>query len=251
MFTLIALGVGVAYVFSVVATAVPTLFPDSFRTHSGQVGVYFEAAAVIVTLVLLGQVMELRARSRTGAAVRALLGLSPKTARLVRDNGSEEDVALERIHPGDRLRVRPGEKVPVDGIVVEGTSAVDESMVTGESLPVSKQPGDSVIGATVNGTGSLLVKAERVGRDSLLAQIVTMVAQAQRSRAPIQKLADVVSGYFVPTVVAIAVLTAIVWALAGPEPRLTHAIINAVAVLIIACPCALGLATPMSIVVAT
>jgi P-type Cu+ transporter len=251
MFTLIALGVGVAYVFSVVATAVPTLFPDSFRTHSGQVGVYFEAAAVIVTLVLLGQVMELRARSRTGAAVRALLGLSPKTARLVRDNGSEEDVALERIHPGDRLRVRPGEKVPVDGIVVEGTSAVDESMVTGESLPVSKQPGDSVIGATVNGTGSLLVKAERVGRDSLLAQIVTMVAQAQRSRAPIQKLADVVSGYFVPTVVAIAVLTAIVWALAGPEPRLTHAIINAVAVLIIACPCALGLATPMSIMVAT
>ena len=251
MFTLIALGVGVGYIFSLVATAFPSLFPDSFRTHSGQVGVYFEAAAVIVTLVLLGQVMELRARSRTGAAVRALLGLSPKTARLVRDNGTEEDVALERIHPGDRLRVRPGEKVPVDGVVLEGTSAIDESMVTGESLPVSKQPGDSVIGATVNGTGSLLMKAERVGRDSLLAQIVSMVAQAQRSRAPIQKLADVVSGYFVPTVVVIAALTAIVWALIGPEPRMTHAIINAVAVLIIACPCALGLATPMSIMVAT
>jgi Cu+-exporting ATPase len=251
MFTLIALGVGVGYVFSLVATAFPSLFPDSFRTHSGQVGVYFEAAGVIVTLVLLGQVMELRARNRTGAAVRALLGLSPKTARLVHEDGSEVDVPLERIHPGDRLRVRPGEKVPVDGVVVDGSSAIDESMVTGESLPVSKQPGDSVIGATVNGTGSLLVKAERVGRDSLLAQIVSMVAQAQRSRAPIQKLADVVSGYFVPTVVAVAVVTAIVWALVGPEPRMTHAIINAVAVLIIACPCALGLATPMSIMVAT
>src|SRR6188508_1932905 len=251
MFTLIALGVGVAYVFSLVATAFPALFPDSFRTHSGQVGVYFEAAAVIVTLVLLGQVMELRARSRTGAAVRALLDLSPKSARLVRDDGSEEDVPLDRIHPGDRLRVRPGEKVPADGAVLDGSSTVDESMVTGEPLPVEKQPGDAVIGATVNGTGSLVMRADRVGRDTLLAQIVSLVAQAQRSRAPIQKLADVVSGYFVPTVVAIAIGTAIVWAAVGPEPRMAHAIVNAVAVLIIACPCALGLATPMSIMVAT
>ena len=251
MFTLIALGVGVAYVFSLVATAFPALFPDSFRTHSGQVGVYFEAAAVIVTLVLLGQVMELRARSRTGAAVRALLDLSPKSARLVRDDGSEEDVPLDRIHPGDRLRVRPGEKVPADGAVLDGTSTVDESMVTGEALPVEKHPGDAVIGATVNGTGSLVMRADRVGRDTLLAQIVSLVAQAQRSRAPIQKLADVVSGYFVPTVVGVAVLTAIVWAVAGPEPRMTHAIVNAVAVMIIACPCALGLATPMSIMVAS
>jgi Cu+-exporting ATPase len=251
MFTLIALGVGVAYVFSVVATAVPSLFPASFRMENGQVGVYFEAAAVIVTLVLLGQVMELRARSQTGAAIRALLGLAPKTARRVRDDGSEEDVPLDQVRVGDRLRVRPGEKVPVDGTVVEGTSAIDESMVTGEPIPVEKRADDKVIGATVNGTGSLVMRAERVGTDTLLAQIVNMVAQAQRSRAPIQKLADVVSGYFVPIVVVVAIVTAIVWAAIGPEPRMAHAIINAVAVLIIACPCALGLATPMSIMVAT
>ncbi|MEQ1760656.1 MAG: heavy metal translocating P-type ATPase [Vicinamibacterales bacterium] len=251
MFTLIALGVGIAYLFSVVATVFPELFPASFRMDSGQVGVYFEAAAVIVTLVLLGQVMELRARSQTGAAIRALLGLAPKTARRLRDDGSDEDVALEHVQVGDRLRVRPGEKVPVDGAVVEGASAVDESMVTGESIPVEKHGGDKVIGATINGTGSLVMRAERVGSDTLLAQIVAMVAQAQRSRAPIQKLADVVAGYFVPAVVAIAAVTAIVWGTIGPEPRMAHAIINAVAVLIIACPCALGLATPMSIMVAT
>ena len=251
MFTLIALGVGVAYAYSVVATAFPAIFPASFRMESGQVGVYFEAAAVIVTLVLLGQVMELRARSQTGAAIRALLGLAPKTARRLRDDGTDEDVPLEHVRVGDRLRIRPGEKVPVDGTVLEGASAVDESMVTGESIPVEKHADDRVIGATVNGTGSLVMRAERVGADTLLAQIVNMVAQAQRSRAPIQKLADVVAGYFVPAVVAIAVVTAVVWGMIGPEPRMAHAIINAVAVLIIACPCALGLATPMSIMVAT
>jgi Cu+-exporting ATPase len=251
MFTLIALGVGVAYVYSLVATLAPQLFPPSFRNESGTVGVYFEAAAAIVTLVLLGQVMELRARSHTGAAIRALLGLAPKTARRVREDGREEDVALEHVHPGDRLRVRPGEKVPVDGVVLEGKSSVDESMVTGEPIPVEKGSTDRVIGATVNGTGSFIMRAERVGSDTLLAQIVNMVAQAQRSRAPIQRLADVVSGYFVPIVVAIAIVTAIVWATVGPEPRMAHAIVNAVAVLIIACPCALGLATPMSIMVAT
>jgi Cu+-exporting ATPase len=251
MFTLIALGVGVAYVFSVVATGFPALFPPSFRMANGQVGVYFEAGAVIVTLVLLGQVMELRARSQTGVAIRALLGLAPKTARRLRDDGNDEDVPLDQVRVGDRLRIRPGEKVPVDGTVLEGTSAVDESMVTGESIPVEKHGGDKVIGATVNGTGSLVMRAERVGADTLLAQIVHMVAQAQRSRAPIQKLADVVSGYFVPAVVAIAIVTAIAWSTVGPEPRMAHAIINAVAVLIIACPCALGLATPMSIMVAT
>jgi P-type Cu+ transporter len=251
MFTLIALGVGVAYVYSVVATAFPSLFPPSFRMENGTVGVYFEAAAVIVTLVLLGQVMELRARSQTGAAIRALLGLAPKTARRLRDDGSDEDVPLDHVRVGDRLRVRPGEKVPVDGRVLEGVSAVDESMVTGEPIPVEKRGGDKVIGATVNGTGSLVMRAERVGTDTLLAQIVNMVAQAQRSRAPIQKLADVVAGYFVPVVVLIAIVTAIVWAWIGPDPRMAHAIINAVAVLIIACPCALGLATPMSIMVAT
>jgi Cu+-exporting ATPase len=251
MFTLIALGVGVAYLFSVVATVAPDLFPPSFRNESGTVGVYFEAAAVIVTLVLLGQVMELRARSHTGAAIRALLGLAPKIARRIREDGREEDVPLEHVHPGDRLRVRPGEKVPVDGVVVEGKSAVDESMVTGESIPVEKGLNAAVIGATVNGTGSFIMRAERVGSDTLLAQIVNMVAQAQRSRAPIQRLADVVSGYFVPIVVAVAVVTAIGWAMVGPEPRMAHAIVNAVAVLIIACPCALGLATPMSIMVAT
>ena len=251
MFTLIGLGVGVAYAYSVVAMLLPGIFPTSFRTESGEVAVYFEAAAVIVTLVLLGQVLELRARSQTGAAIRALLGLAPKTARLVRADDSEEDVALEQVQPGDRLRIRPGEKVPVDGVVLEGASAVDESMVTGESIPVEKTTGDRVIGATVNGTGSLVMRAERVGADTLLAQIVQMVAEAQRSRAPIQKLADIVAGYFVPVVVAISIITFIAWALLGPEPRMAHAIINAVAVLIIACPCALGLATPMSIMVAT
>jgi Cu+-exporting ATPase len=250
MFTLIALGVGVAYAYSVVAAVAPGIFPPAFHDETGRVGVYFEAAAAIVTLVLLGQVMELRARSRTGAAIRALLGLAPKTARRVRDGGAEGDVPLEHVHPGDRLRVRPGEKVPVDGAVLEGSSGVDESMVTGESIPVARQTGDRVIGGTVNGTGTFIMRAERVGSETLLAQIVNMVAQAQRSRAPIQKLADVVSGYFVPLVLGVAIVTAIAWAAFGPEPRMAHAIVNAVAVLIIACPCALGLATPMSIMVA-
>jgi Cu+-exporting ATPase len=250
MFTLIAMGVSVAYGYSLVATMVPGLFPASFRSAAGVVDVYFEAAAAIVTLVLLGQVLELRARSRTGAAIRALLGLAPKTARRIREEG-EEDVPLGEVQPGDRLRIRPGEKIPVDGVVVEGASAVDESMVTGESMPVAKGPDDRVIGATVNGTGALVMRAERVGAETLLAQIVQMVAAAQRSRAPIQRLADTVSGYFVPAVVAAAVLTFAVWASVGPEPRAALATINAVAVLIIACPCALGLATPMSIMVAT
>ena len=249
MFTLIGLGVGLAYGYSIVAALFPGLFPESFRSEGGQVGLYFEAAAVIVTLVLLGQVLELRARSRTGAAIKALLGLAPKTARRIRD-GSEEDVPMERIKAGDHLRVRPGEKVPVDGTVTEGSSAVDESMITGEPIPVSKQPGDRVIGATVNGTGTLIMRAEKVGAETLLAQIVHMVAEAQRSRAPIQKLADVVAGYFVQTVVGIAALTFVIWAWIGPEPRMAYALVNAVAVLIIACPCALGLATPMSIMVA-
>jgi Cu+-exporting ATPase len=227
------------------------IFPVSFRDAHGEVAVYFEAAAVIVTLVLLGQVMELRARQRTGAAIKALLGLAPKTARRIEADGSEADVPLERVQVGDRLRVRPGEKVPVDGTVVEGTSAVDESMLTGEPIPVEKTAGDKVIGATVNGTGGLIIEARRVGADTLLSQIVQMVAAAQRSRAPIQKLADVVAGYFVPMVVAIAVITFIVWGLIGPAPAMAYAIINAVAVLIIACPCALGLATPMSIMTAT
>ena len=251
MFTLIALGVGVAYGYSTVAVLFPTLFPAAFRDAHGEVAVYFEAAAVIVTLVLLGQVLELRARQRTGAAIKALLGLAPKTARRIDADGNEEDVPLDRIQPGDRLRVRPGEKIPVDGLVREGRSSVDESMVTGEPIPVEKNPGEKVIGATVNGTGSLVVEAQRVGADTLLSQIVQMVAQAQRSRAPIQKLADRVAGYFVPAVVAIALITLVVWALFGPPPALTHAIINAVAVLIIACPCALGLATPMSVMTAT
>jgi len=251
MFTLIALGVGVAYAYSVVGLLFPELFPASFRMANGHVGLYFEAASAIVTLVLLGQVMELRARSHTGSAIRALLTLAPKTARRVHDDGIDEDVALEQVRRGDRLRIRPGEKVPVDGIVLEGSSAVDESMVTGESMPVAKTVDDTLIGATVNGTGSLVMRAERVGSDTMLAQIVQMVAQAQRSRAPIQKLADVVAGYFVPAVVAIAAGTAIAWGTIGPEPRMAHAIVNAVAVLIIACPCALGLATPMSIMVAS
>jgi Cu+-exporting ATPase len=250
MFTLIALGVGVSWTYSTVATALPSIFPPSFRDESGRVGVYFEAAAVIVTLVLLGQVLELRARGRTGSAIRALLGLAPKTARRIAADGSERDVPLDQIQVGDRLRVRPGEKVPVDGAVLEGSSAIDEAMVTGESLPVEKHAGDRVIGATVNGTGSLVIEAQRVGSDSLLAQIVRMVADAQRSRAPIQRLADRVAQWFVPAVVVIALLTFGVWAIWGPRPALAYGLINAVAVLIIACPCALGLATPMSIMVA-
>ena len=251
MFTLIGLGVGVAYSYSVVGTLFPNIFPESFRGAGGEVGAYFEAAAAITTLVLLGQVMELKARSQTGAAIKALLGLAPKTARLVRENGSEVDVPLDEVKPGDRLRVRPGEKISVDGVVLEGASSVDESMISGEPIPVEKTKGERVTGATVNGTGSLVMRADRVGSETLLAQIVRMVGEAQRSRAPIQKLADVVAGYFVPVVVAIAALTFVIWAVWGPSPRMAHAIINAVAVLIIACPCALGLATPMSIMVAT
>jgi P-type Cu+ transporter len=251
MFTLIGLGVTVAYVYSVVATVFPGIFPHSFRAHDGTVPVYFEAAAVITTLVLLGQVLELKARSQTSGAIKALLGLAPKTARRLGEDGNEEDVPLDQVQAGDRLRVRPGEKVPVDGVVREGTSALDESMVTGEPIPVEKHAGDRVIGATVNGTGSFVMQAERVGAETLLAQIVQMVAEAQRSRAPIQKLADVVAGYFVPAVILIAIATFIVWATFGPEPRMAYGLINAVAVLIIACPCALGLATPMSIMVAT
>jgi Cu+-exporting ATPase len=251
MFTLIAIGVGTAYVYSIIATLFPHLFPQSFRGHNGEVGVYFDAAAVITTLVLLGQVLELRARSKTSRAIKALLGLAPKTARLIRDDGTEADVPLEQVKPGNRLRVRPGEKIPVDGIVLEGTTSVDESMITGEPIPVEKTKGSKVTGGTVNGTGSFIMRAERVGSDTLLAQIVRMVAEAQRSRAPIQKLADVVAGYFVPAVVLVAVLTFIIWALVGPEPAMAYALVNAVAVLIIACPCALGLATPMSIMVGT
>ncbi|MBL7557961.1 MAG: cadmium-translocating P-type ATPase [Bdellovibrionaceae bacterium] len=251
MFTLIALGTGVAYIFSLVGTFFPSVFPDSIKVHGGMVPLYFEAAAVITALVLLGQVLELRARSQTGNAIRALLGLAPKTARKIKPDGSEEDIPVEHIHVGDLLRVRPGEKIPVDGEVTDGRSSVDESMITGEPIPVEKDKGDLVTGATVNGTGSLVMKATKVGSDTLLSQIVKMVSQAQRSRAPIQKLADTVSGYFVPAVIAIALITAVVWYLVGPEPQLTHAIINAVAVLIIACPCALGLATPMSIMVGT
>ena len=251
MFTLISLGVGVAYLFSVVATLLPDLFPPSFRTMGGAVPVYFEAAAVIVTLVLLGQVLELRARSATGRAIRALLGLAPKTARIVRDDGREEDIPLEHVVVGDTLRVRPGEKIPVDGMVTDGRSSVDESMISGEPVPVEKVAGEKVTGATVNGTGSLLMRAERVGQDTMLSQIVRMVADAQRSRAPIQALADKVSAWFVPAVVLIAILAFAVWSIWGPEPALSFALVNAVAVLIIACPCALGLATPMSIMVGT
>ncbi len=251
MFTLIGLGIAVAWTYSVIATLVPNIFPVSVRMESGRVPVYFEAAAVITALVLLGQVLELRARSRTNAAIKMLLGLAPKTARIIRADRNEEDIPLEHVKPGDTLRVRPGEKIPVDGVVVEGTSNVDESMVTGEPIPVEKSAGIKLIGATVNGTGSLIMKAEKVGADTLLSQIVHMVAEAQRSRAPIQRLVDVVAAYFVPAVVIIAVITLIVWGLWGPDPRLAHAVINAVAVLIIACPCALGLATPMSIMVGT
>jgi len=251
MFTLIGLGVTVAYVYSVVATVFPDVFPHSFRAHGGGVPVYFEAAAVITTLVLLGQVLELKARGQTSAAIKSLLGLAPKTARKVREDGAEEDAPLEEVKVGDKLRVRPGEKIPVDGVILEGTSTVDESMISGEPMPVVKGPGDRVIGATVNGTGTFVMRAERVGAETLLAQIVQMVAEAQRSRAPIQRLADRVSAYFVPAVILIAAATFVIWATVGPQPRLAYALINAVAVLIIACPCALGLATPMSIMVAT
>ncbi|WP_243319979.1 copper-translocating P-type ATPase [Geothrix sp. SG200] len=249
MFTLIALGTGVAYVYSLFAALFPGALPHSFRGHGGTVPVYFEAAAVIVTLVLLGQVLELKARSATSSAIKALLGLAPRTARRVEADGAERDVLLAEVQVGDRLRVRPGEKVPVDGVVLEGASAVDESMVTGESIPTEKAPASKVIGGTLNGTGGLLIRAERVGRDTLLAQIVQQVSEAQRSRAPIQRLADQVAAWFVPAVVVAAAATALVWALRGPEPRLAYALLNAVAVLIIACPCALGLATPMSIMV--
>jgi Cu+-exporting ATPase len=250
MFTLIAMGVGAAFGYSVVATLAPGLFPDAFRIGH-EVAVYFEPAAVIVVLVLLGQVLELRARSQTGDAIRKLLRLAPPTARIVAPDGSERDVALEEVRAGDRLRVRPGERVPVDGIVADGTTTVDESMVTGEPIPVEKTSGTRVIGGTVNGTGTFLMQAERVGSETLLAQIVRMVSEAQRSRAPIQRLADTVSAWFVPAVIAVAIVAFAVWALYGPEPRLAHALVNAVAVLIIACPCALGLATPMSIMVGT
>jgi len=251
MFTLIALGVGVAYVFSVVATAAPGVFPDAFRDMHGNVAVYYEAAAVITTLVLLGQVLELRARSQTSGAIRALLELAPPTARRINENGEEEEVSLDDLREGDRLRVRPGEKIPVDGEIVEGKSSVDESMVTGEPIPVEKNAGDKVTGGTVNGTGGFIMKATRVGEDTMLSQIVKMVSEAQRSRAPIQRLADTVSGWFVPAVVATAFITFIVWSLYGPDPAMAFATVNAVAVLIIACPCALGLATPMSIMVGT
>ena len=251
MFTLIGLGVSVAYGYSLVAALAPDIFPPSFRGEGGAVAVYFEAAAMIVTLILLGQVLELRARSKTGAAIKALLGLAAKTARRLGPDGEEEDVPLDVVEVGDKLRVRPGEKIPVDGKVLEGSSSVDESMVTGEPMPVRKSAGDSVIGATVNGTGSLVMEAQRVGSETLLSRIVSMVAEAQRSRAPIQKLADRVSGWFVPTVIVVAILTFVAWSLIGPDPKMAYALVNAVAVLIIACPCALGLATPMSIMVAT
>jgi Cu+-exporting ATPase len=251
MFTLIGMGVGVAWIYSVVALLLPGVFPLNMQHADGTVAVYFEAAAVITVLVLLGQVLELRARSRTNTAIKLLLGLAPNTARIVRAEGAEEDIPLDQVMPVDLLRIRPGEKVPADGVVTSGSTTVDESMVTGEPIPVAKAAGDSLIGATVNGTGSVVMRAEKVGSDTLLAQIVRMVSEAQRSRAPIQKLADVVAGYFVPAVVLAAALAFVVWAMFGPEPRLAYAVINAVAVLIIACPCALGLATPMSIMVGT
>jgi P-type Cu+ transporter len=251
MFTLIAIGTGTAYIFSLVALLLPGIFPLSFRGHGGEVPVYFEAAAVITTLVLLGQVLELRARSQTSSAIRLLLALAPRTARILGEDGKETDIPLENVSRGDQLRVRPGERVPVDGVIVEGRTSVDESMVTGEPIPVEKNPGSNVTGGTLNGTGTFVMRAERVGAETLLAQIVRMVGEAQRSRAPIQRLADVVSSYFVPLVILVAVITFIVWAWIGPEPRLAYALVNAVAVLIIACPCALGLATPMSIMVGT
>jgi Cu+-exporting ATPase len=251
MFTLIAMGTGTAYLFSVIATLAPGIFPASFLGHGGRPEVYFESAAIIVTLVLLGQVLELRARRQTSSAIKALLDLNPKTARRLSSGGSDEEIPLDQVQRGDRLRVRPGDRIPVDGIVEEGNSAVDESMITGESMPVEKAPGAKLVGGTVNQTGSLVMRAEKLGSETLLAQIVRMVAEAQRSRAPIQSLADEVSGYFVPAVLLVAVLTFIVWAIWGPEPRFAYALVNAVAVLIIACPCALGLATPMAVMVGT
>jgi P-type Cu+ transporter len=251
MFTLIALGTGAAYAYSVFALLFPGAIPASFRNMAGELAVYFEPAAVIVTLVLLGQVLELRARSQTSSAIKSLLGLAPKTARVIRSDGSEQDISLDEVQIGDRVRVRPGEKVPVDGIVEEGNSSVDESMITGEPIPVEKEAASRVTGGTVNGTGSLVMRAERVGADTMLSQIVRMVSEAQRSRAPIQRLADQVSGWFVPVVIVVAMVTFAVWAMFGPEPRMAYALVNAVAVLIIACPCALGLATPMSIMVGT
>src|SRR5712664_4245779 len=251
MYTLIALGIGVAFAYSAVAILAPGLFPPAFRDESGQVGVYFEAAAVIAVLVLLGEVLQLRARENTSGAIRALLKLAPQTAHRVREHGGDEDVPLDRVQKGDRLRVRPGEKVPVDGVVLEGHSSVDESLITGEPVPAEKQSGDKVTGGTINGTGSFLMKAERVGAETLLAQIVQMVAEAQRTRAPIQNLADTVSSYFVPAVVGIAIVAFVVWAIYGPPPAMSFALVSAVSVLIIACPCALGLATPMSIMVGT
>ncbi|WP_338124791.1 heavy metal translocating P-type ATPase [Paracoccus pantotrophus] len=249
MFTLIAMGTGTAWIYSIIATLAPGIFPDAFRQHDGSVAVYFEAAAVITVLVLLGQVLELRARESTSGAIRTLLDLAPKTARIIRDDGTEEEVQLDTVHVGDRLRVRPGEKMPVDGEVLEGRSAVDESMVTGESMPVTKEVGSKAIGGTMNQSGALVIEARKVGRDTMLSQIVQLVAEAQRSRAPIQRLADQVSGWFVPAVIVVAVLAFISWSIWGPEPRFSFGLIAAVSVLIIACPCALGLATPMSIMV--
>ncbi|MGH7884083.1 MAG: copper-transporting P-type ATPase, partial [Thermodesulfobacteriota bacterium] len=251
MFTLIALGVGVAYIYSFVAVILPDTFPQSFRNQHGEVGVYFEAAAAIVTLILLGQVMELKARSKTSSAIKSLLELAPKKALLINDDGTEEEIDLDQVQSGDKLKVRPGEKIPVDGVVVSGKSFVDESMISGEPIPLEKSEGDKVIGATINGNGSLVIKAEKVGSDTVLSQIVNMVSEAQRSKAPIQSIADKVAGYFVPAVVIISILTFAIWSIFGPDPKMAFAIINAVAVLIIACPCALGLATPMSIMVAT
>ncbi len=251
MFTLIGAGAGTAYLYSLIATVAPGIFPDSLRHHSGELALYFEPAAVIVCLVLLGQVLELRARSQTSSAIKALLKLAPETARRIQADGTEEDLPLDQVHPGNLLRVRPGERVPVDGVVVEGSSFVDEAMITGEPVPVEKVPGAKATGGTVNGTGAFVLRAEHVGADTMLARIVKMVSEAQRSRAPIQRLADRVSAVFVPTVIAVAIVTFVIWALIGPQPRLAYALVNAVAVLIIACPCALGLATPMSIMVGT
>ena len=251
MYTLIGLGVSVAFVYSIVAVVAPGLFPDSFRGADGHVAVYFEAAAVIVTLILLGQVLELRARSQTGAAMKELLGLAAKSARKLMADGKEEDVPLEQVSIGDHLRVRPGEKIPVDGKVIQGSSTVDESMLTGEPVPVSKTAGDEVVGATINGKGTIVIEAEKVGTETLLSRIVQMVAEAGRSKAPIQKTADVVASYFVPIVILVSIVTFIIWSIFGPDPRFSYALVNAVAVLIIACPCALGLATPMSIMVAS
>ncbi len=251
MFTLIALGTGVAYIYSVIGALFPDIFPVAMRMENGLVDVYFEAASAIITLVLLGQVMELRARSQTNSAIRALLDLAPKTARIIPADGSEEDVPLDQVQAGDKLRVRPGESVPTDGVILEGTSTIDESMITGESMPVTKYEGDKVTGATINQAGGFIMVAEHVGSETLLSKIVQMVSEAQRSRAPIQKLADITAGYFVPVVIVVSIITALIWGIWGPEPRLAFAVINAVAVLIIACPCALGLATPMSIMVGT